>query len=200
MDRWTCQKYMDRKKDRENYTPRRKIRGIEEQMEWKREIHKQTDRLTVCHAVTQTSVTECESRVASALTFLLPSVTVRGTGMGGHLLRLGGGFSLFHRMMIWSSRGGTFYIPRAQSCWLQKYASSLRCHGKLSAKAVMSDWFIYLRAVFWLWDHLKQLHDWLWLGDQWGDGMDDSSELLIWTDPWTRPRKSIWGLTRLNIY
>lgn len=34
------------------------------------------------------------------LTFFLPSVTVRGTGMGGHLLRLGGGFSLFQRMMI----------------------------------------------------------------------------------------------------
>lgn len=42
------------------------------------------------------------------LTFLLPSVTTRGTGMGGHLLRWGGGFSLFHTMMIckgaqWSS-------------------------------------------------------------------------------------------------
>lgn len=33
-------------------------------------------------------------------TFLLPSVTMRGTGIGGHLFRFGGGFSLFHRMMI----------------------------------------------------------------------------------------------------
>lgn len=41
----------------------------------------------------------------AALTFLLPSVTVRGTGMGGHLLRLGCGFSLFHTMMIWKSMG-----------------------------------------------------------------------------------------------
>lgn len=49
------------------------------------------------------SLSCCQSDVTVAglfLTFLLPSVTVRGTGMGGHLLRLGGGFSLFHRMMI----------------------------------------------------------------------------------------------------
>lgn len=56
------------------------------------EAHKQTEQ----QLAFQTS--------ASSLTFLLPSVTVRGTGMGGHLLRLGGGFSLFQRMMICRSK------------------------------------------------------------------------------------------------
>lgn len=57
------------------------------------------DSLSSCHSDVRARL---ELWVVSALTFLLPSVTVRGTGMGGHLLRFGGGFSLFHRIMIWS--------------------------------------------------------------------------------------------------
>lgn len=71
---------------------------------------KQTSRRGTSETVTEIwrlrkrhdSVPCCQSDVSGSLTFLLPSVTVRGTGMGGHLLRLGGGFSLFQRMMICS--------------------------------------------------------------------------------------------------
>lgn len=94
-DRWACQMYAE---NRRRYKWWRRIKEREPRRlaakDWWR------DGATVCHAVTQAS----ELLEASLLTFLLPSVTMRGTGIGGHLLRLGGGFSLFHRMMIWSTR------------------------------------------------------------------------------------------------
>lgn len=72
-------------------------RNSSRQTERENEYKDKRDRQTECvmlSCVGGVSVFLC-------LTFLLPSVTVRGTGMGGHLLRWGGGFSLFHRMMIY---------------------------------------------------------------------------------------------------
>lgn len=106
------------------------------------------------------------------LTFLLPSVTMSGTGIGGHLLRLGAGFSLFHRMMIWGDTTtrlisfGFFFVQLAKS----------NLH-------IFCRFLFYLRAVLGLGHHLQQLHDGLRLRDQRGDGVDDSRELLAWTDP-----------------
>ena len=152
-----------------------------------RAIHKQTDSLSCCHSDVRAGL-RCELWVALALTFLLPSVTVRGTGMGGHLLRLGGGFSLFQRMMIWSARKGrNFTLGWSDITQPAGLAKVWFLYVLFAATLYL---ILHLRAVFWLGDHLKQLHDWLRLGDQWGHGMDDSSELLTWSDPWTRSRKN----------
>lgn len=101
-DRWTRQIHMDsrRKNISRRGTKKKKKKHQQRFMRGKKEAHKQSERQTVCHSVTQTSERRMSREWHQSLTFLLPSVTVRGTGMGGHLLRLGGGFSLFQRMMI----------------------------------------------------------------------------------------------------
>lgn len=102
-------------------------------------------------------------RRVEALTFLLPSVTTRGTGMGGHLLRWGGGFSLFHKMIICKG-------PE----W-----SRIR-YVKLNREENYVFWkqLVYLWAIFRLGHHLQELHNWLRLGNQRRCGMDDGSEFL----------------------
>lgn len=116
---------------------------------------------------------QCQPQSVSLLTFLLPSVTVRGTGVWGHLLRLGGGFSLFHRMMICNKKKNKFALVRI-ICWIG--GGDSRC----SHKVVV----IHLWTVLGLGDDLQQLHDWLRLEDQWRNGMYNSSELLTWTHSW----------------
>lgn len=102
MDRWTCQIYMDGKKDREIDIKVEDWRKGNTDREKKRYINRLCGWQFVMLSLRCQKGLECELWTASTLTFLLPSVTVRGTGMGGHLLRFGGGFSLFQRMMIWS--------------------------------------------------------------------------------------------------
>lgn len=128
------------------------------------------------------------------LTFLLPSLTVRGTGMGGHLLRLGCGFSLFQRMMIWNkqilqstkaddnlSQQLMLMLWKPVSKWISDTVptSKLVQTSSVLPQAIV----LYLWAVFRLGDHLQQLHDWLRLGHQRWDGVDDSGELWTRTDP-----------------
>lgn len=114
MDQWTCQTHMKKKEDREKRTSRRRTRETDDRRGDTKTLSERTERTTVYLTVTLTSE-------KTALTFLLPSVTVRGTGMGGHLLRLGGGFSLFHRMMIFSSRGENVNITQRSFTLLISY-------------------------------------------------------------------------------
>lgn len=97
------------------------------------------------------------------LTFLLPSVTTRGTGMGGHLLRWGGGFSLFHKMIICKGTEWLVYGIK---------------HSTERTNYVFWKQLVYLWAVFGLGHHLQELHNWLRLGNQRRCGMDDGSKFL----------------------